>query len=173
MKVNLFLSLILIVGISCSNKEKTYPNISTEELHSKLKWDMNYSTVKDILIKNFQLGDEIEINQGAWNKTYKVYEYEGGKYNNIETHSWVASFENDSLRLLLIKIAKEKPQENRNIFKNLVELNNKELERDTTNISPGGWHFIREGKYISDVRIQTHPDTLMISVLMSKPFINT
>lgn len=171
MKKIIIISAVLLFVFGCSSNSKEYPNVVNEQLVSQIKWGMNYSTVKNILTKEYMLEYSREIEQGEKNKTGKVYEFLGGKYNSIVTHSWVLTFEKDSLTFIVIKIAKENPSVNENIFSKLTEINNNELVTDTTNIpNERRWSLQKGGTNISDVSISMMPNKKGIAVLLSKPF---
>ncbi len=172
MKILLFVSIAiaLVLTVECSPKPKVYPNIVTGQLVSEIKWGMNYSSVKNILMEKYKLGYPKEIGLNDKNRTKRVYEFDGGKYNNIETRGWVVIFVNDSLHFITIVIAKKNPKENEKIFNKLSAINNNELAADTTKfLNENKWYLKRDGKNISEVMIAMMPHNKGIDVLFSKP----
>jgi hypothetical protein len=153
---------VLLLIFACNTKLKEYPNTKTDQIVNQLKWGLNYSSVKNILTEEYKLDLLKEIEQK--NKLTKVYEFSGGKYNNIESKSWVVAFNNDSLFSIMIKIFKEQPSENEKLYKNLCDLNNKELKKDSGN----RWHLELDGIKLSEIIISTWPENKGIAIVISR-----
>ncbi len=170
MKKIFLVSMLLALTAWSEPNPKVYPNIETQQLFAGLKWGMNYSTVRNILMEKYKLSDPKEIGLNAYVKSKKAYEFTGGKYNNFETLGLVAIFENDNLSSVTILIAKKDPQENRDIFNKLSAINNKELDIDVDKMpSENKWCLKREGKIVSRVLLAMMPENRGIDVLFSKP----
>ena len=160
-KYFVLLSALLLI-YACNTKPKEYPNTKTDQIVNQLKWGLNYSSVKNILTEEYKLVLLKEIEQN--DKLTKVYEFSGGKYNNIESKSWVVAFNNDSLFSIMIKISKEQPSENKKIYKNLCDLNNKELKKDSGN----RWYLEEDGIKLSEILITTSPKNEEITIVIMR-----
>jgi hypothetical protein len=169
MKHLLVLFAVLLVLSACNSKPKEYTNTKTEQIISQLKWGLDYSSVKNILTEKYKLDYSREIEQSDKNKLVKVYEFMGGKYNDIETESWVVAFKNDSLQSIMIKIFKEQPNENEKLYKNLCDLNNQELIKENSNVpNENRWFFEKDGEKLSEILISTWPENKGIAILFSR-----
>lgn len=167
-QVSILVAVPLVLS-ACNSKPNEYPNTKTEQIITQLKWNLDYSLVKDILTDRYKLDYSKEIKQGDKNNLIKVYEFIGGKYNNIETDSLVVAFKNDSLVSIIIKIFKEQPDENEKIFKNLCDINNHELIKENGNIpNENRWFYEKDGKKLSEILILTWPKNKGIAILFSK-----
>ena len=165
---SLFLFFIVtLIFISCKTETKVYPDVAVDQIGKTLLWDMNYAQVKKILTENFNLDFAKEIEQSQKNQIGKVYEFNGGKFNGVETKSWVAVLENDSLRVLTINIENDNPQRILEFQKQLQSV----LVPDTNSSSnENRWLVMNDGNTISEVQILTQPENKGILVTYFKPF---
>lgn len=112
----LFLAFLILNG--CDYEIKEYPNVKIDQIGSNLKWGMDYASVKKILIEDLKLEFSKEIEQGDKNKIGKVFEYKGGKLNDVETDFWKVVLENDSLLFINVFVKSNNPEETKQILIN-------------------------------------------------------
>jgi hypothetical protein len=144
MKITFLFTLLLILTFACNNKQKEYPNIENDRLIKQLNWGMNYSSTAKVLTENFKLEFSKELKQGEQNNSARVYEFTGGKYNNIKTDKWVAAFNNDSLQFITIMLA-ESEKGNGSFFNVLTEkFNTDHISLNSSDEKR--WSIEKEGK---------------------------
>jgi hypothetical protein len=165
---SLFLFFIVsLIIISCKTETKVYPDVAVDQIGQTILWDMNYAQVKKILTEDFNLDFLKEIKQSEKNQIGKVYEFSGGKFNGMETKSWVAILENDSLRVLTINIENDNPQKIMEFQKQLAEV----LKPDSNySISENRWVIENDGDRISEVQIMSYPENKSITVSYFRAF---
>lgn len=162
--------ILLIVSLfipSCSVKQGKYPNIKTDQIFAELKWGLNYSDVKNILTEKYKLEFSRAIKQG--DTATKVFEFNGGMYNDIETKKWTVVFYDDSLIYVQLWISGESSQEKERVYKRLCESNDNEFTKDSTSTpDQNRWYCEREGKRLSNILISNRPEYKEFAVLLSR-----
>jgi hypothetical protein len=159
--------ILFLLVVACSKNDIEYPNVDTKTISTHLKWDMTYNSVKKVLTDDFHLEFSKEIHQQ--NSEGLVYEFVGGKYHNFDTHSWVVAFVNDSLRMVSIKVGKDKPADNEIIYNQLIEQFNAELERDTVDVyGSTKWLLKNDDLIISEVTISMTTDKTGMAIFFNK-----
>ncbi|MBL1213923.1 MAG: hypothetical protein HND52_11255 [Ignavibacteriae bacterium] len=152
--------------IACNSKPIHYPNVDNNQIITQLNWGMNYSSTAKVFTDNFKLDFSRELEQGKKNESARVYEFSGGKYNNINTAKWVSAFENDSLQFITIMLA-ESEKANDYFFNVLTEkFNTDHISLDNSAGDEQRWHIEKAGKNIALVML--NKDGV---VLISKPFL--
>ena len=165
-KVSIVLITFLILN-ACETKPKEYPNITTDQIGSFLKWGMNYASVKKILIEDFKLEFANEIEQGERNKIGKIYEFKGGKFNNVDTEFWKVVLEHDSLLFINISIVTDNSEETKQIFDKLTA---RFLPDSIKYPNEERWNIQKDGKRLSEIQIMKYPDNKGIFLTFFKPF---
>jgi hypothetical protein len=162
---NLFLAFLILNA--CNNQPREYPNVTTDQIGSFLEWGMNYASVKKILTEDFNLEFSKEIEQGGKNKIGKVYEFTGGKLNDVETEFWKVVIEQDSLVIIMVSILTENPEETKRDFNKLTA----GFLRDIIKYPhEERWYFQKDGKRLSEIQIMKYPDDKGIFLTFFRPF---
>lgn len=165
-QISIFLIAFLILN-ACETKPKEYPDITTDQIGSFLKWGSNYASVKKILTEDFKLEFSNEFEQGGKNKIGKVYEFKGGKLNDVDTELWKVVLEYDSLVAIMISITTENPEETKQVFDKLKS----GLLPDTIKYpNEERWYIQKNGKRLSEIQIMKNPDDKGIFLTFFKPF---
>lgn len=165
---SLFLFFIVtLIFISCKTETKVYPDVAVDQIGKTLLWDMNYPQVKKVLTEDFKLDFSKEIEQSEKNRIGKVYEFNGGKFNGMETKSWVAVLEYDSLRILTINIENDNPQKIIEFEKQLTKV----LKPDSNySIAENRWVIEDDGNRISEIQIMNYQENKSIIVTYFKAY---
>ena len=163
----LFLAFLILNG--CDYEIKEYPNVKTDQIGSYLKWGMDYASVKKILTEDFKLEFSKEIEQGEKNKIGKVFEYKGGKLNDVETEFWKVVLEHDSLLFINISIATENHEETKQVFDKLTA---SFLPDSIKYPNEERWFIQNNGKRLSEIQILNSPDSKGIFLTFFRPFEN-
>jgi hypothetical protein len=164
----LFLAFLILNG--CDYEINDYQNVKTDQIGSHLKWGMDYASAKKILIEDLKLEFSKEIEQGEKNKIGKVFEYKGGKLNDVETDFWKVVFENDSLLFINISIATENSEETKQVFDKLTA----GLLPDSIKYpNEERWFIQNDEKRLSDIQIMRYPNNKGIFLTFFRPFEKT
>ncbi|MBS4034002.1 MAG: hypothetical protein KGZ85_06030 [Ignavibacterium sp.] len=159
-------SALLILG-ACDYETTEYPNVKTDQIGSYLKWNLDYASIEKILTEDFNLEFSKEIEQGEKNKLGKVFEYKGGKLNDVDTEFWKVVFENDSLLFINISIATENPEETKQA---LDKLTGSFLPDTIKYPNEERWFIQTNGKRLSEIQIMRYPDNKGIFLTFFRPF---
>lgn len=143
-----FLSIVCLL-FGCSYDQSKYPNIKTEQIFSQLPWGLDYKTVHKILTEEYKLEFVEEQPHYAPNK---MYLYNGGRYNNINTKDWIVNFYNDSLVYVHLRVSDDSPKGREWFYNELCKINDKEFLRDSalTN-DQDRWYYEKDGKRKGDI----------------------
>jgi hypothetical protein len=167
MKSFILFIFILLFFISCKTETKVYPDVAIDQIGKTLLWDMNYAQVKKVLTEDFNLDFSKEIEQSQKNLIGKVYEFDGGKFNGVETKSWVAILENDSLRVLTINIESDNPQKIIEFEKQFTSV----LKPDSnSSAAENRWVIENDGERISEIQILNYPENKSLTVTYFKAY---
>lgn len=165
-QISVFVIVFLILN-ACETKLKEYPNVTSDQIGSFLKWSSNYTSVREILTEDFKSEFSNEIEQERKNKVGKVYQFKGGKLNDIDTEFWKVVLENDSLIFINISIATENPEETKQVFDKLTS----SFQPDTIKYpNEERWYIQKDGKRLSEIQIMKYPDDKGIFLTFFKPF---
>lgn len=165
-QISVFVIMFLIIN-ACETKLKEYPNVATDQIGSFLKWGSNYTSVKKILTEDFKLEFSNEIEQEGKSKIGKVYQFKGGKLNDVDTELWKVALENDSLIFINISIATENLEETKQVFDKLTS----DFQPDTMKYpNEERWYIQKDGKRLSEIQIMKYPDDKGIFLTFFKPF---
>lgn len=161
----LFFGFLILNG--CETKPKEFTNVTTDQIGAFLKWGSSYSLVKKILTEDFGMQFSKEIELSEKNKIGKVYEFTGGKLNDVETEFWKVVLEQDSLVITMVSILTENPEETKRDFNKLTA----GFLRDSIKYpNEERWYIQKDGKRLSDIQIMKYPDDKGIFLTFFKPF---
>jgi len=161
----ILLAFLILNG--CETKPKDFTNVSTDQIGSLLEWGTSYSSVNKILTKDFGLQFSKEIEQSEKNKIGKVYEFTGGKLNDVETEFWKVVLEQDSLVIIMVSILTENSEETKRDFNKLTA----GFVRDNIKYpNEERWYLQKDGQRLSEIQIMKYPDDKGIFLTFFKPF---
>jgi len=161
----LLLAFLILNG--CETKPKEFINVTTDQIGSFLKWNSSYSLVNKILTEDFGLEFSKEIEQSEKNKMGKVYEFTGGKLNDVETEFWKVVLEQDSLVVIMVSILTENSEETKRDFNKLTA----GFVRDNIKYpNEERWYLQKDGQRLSEIQIVSYPDNKGIFLTFFKPF---
>lgn len=165
MKSFILFFFISLFFVACKTETKVYPDVSVDQIGKTVMWDMNYAQVKKVLTEDFKLDFSKEIKQSEKNQIGRVYEFVGGKFNGIYTKNWIVILENDSLKVLTIKIENDKPQKILEFQKQLTSV----LKPDSsTSAAENRWVIENDGNRISEIQIMNYPENKALTVTYFK-----
>jgi hypothetical protein len=98
------------VFAGCQKQPKQYPNVTFIQVFQDLKWNDNFTNVKNILETKYGLEFTDELAKGKNKDNFKVFQFEGGKFSGFNCSEWRVAFENDSLMDVFVMIPSETPK---------------------------------------------------------------
>ncbi len=162
----LFISVLLFIS-SCSNNPNNYPNIKTEQVFSQLKWGLNYNSVHKILAEEYKL----DYSTVYPNESVKGYKYTGGKYNDMNTKTWIATFVNDSLFMVQIVVYSDQVNEKELFYKKICEQNDNEFTKDSTSEEhQNRWYLEKDGKRVTNILVSNWATQKEFPILYSRGY---
>lgn len=161
-----FISVLLTIS-SCSTNPNNYPNIKTEQVFSQLKWGLHYSSVHKILTEEYKL----EYSTEYPNESVKGFKYTGGKYNDMNTKTWIATFVNDSLFMVQIVVYSDQVNEKELFYKKICEQNDKEFTKDSTSEEhQNRWYLEKDGKRVTNILVSNWSTQKEFPILYSRGY---
>jgi ubiquitin len=134
------LALFIVILTGCGKQQKDYPDVKYSQIIKDVKWGAGFNEVKTLLEDKYNLGYKQEKKQSKPNS--RVFEFTGGRVEGINTHSWEACFEGDSLVFIMVKV--EPSSANEKIFqsfKNGIE----KISFAKTSDNENEWIFSENG----------------------------
>lgn len=163
------LALFLVILTGCSKQQKDYPDVKYSQIVKDIKWGSGMNEIKTLLEDKYKLDYKQELKQSK--PGIKVLEFTGGKVEGINTHSWEASFEGDSLIFIVVKVEPGTANEIERAFSSLKNGAAKVSFAKASNIE-NEWIFSENGAERCSLQLNKYKNGIVM-LFSSDKFINS